>query len=192
MNNNQRIKMNGLNHLKHNKKVVFATALIAVMVVLWAKALTGKGPQKAKAGSVTRTETPAQEQIAKITYVVLPSQAGRNDTLTRDFFEPRWTGFVQEGHEADTVDTSLLSGDDKIARRLCDLLKLQAISRGRDNQPEAFINDSLLKVGDKLIVNDNGDKYECEVISIKEEQVQIDFEGTQISLKMIVDESKRN
>jgi len=191
MSANQQIKMNGLQRLKQNKKAVFAAALITVMVVLWAKALTGNGPQKAKAASA-QIEAPAKDKILEITYMELPQQAGRNDLLTKDFFEPCWTGFVKEGQDSESSDMSVLSGDDKTALRISGLMKLQAISRNNNNQPEAFINESLLKVGDKLTVNDNGEKYECDVVSIEEKQVEINFEGTKISLKMIVDESEKD
>ena len=50
--------------------------------------------------------------------------------------------------------------------------------------PQAFINDVLLSVGDKLPVRDGDNTYECEVIRIEENKVFIRCGQTEIQLKL--------
>ena len=50
--------------------------------------------------------------------------------------------------------------------------------------PDAFINDVLLKAGDKLSVKDGKSVYECEVVRIEKEMVVIRCGDSEITLKI--------
>jgi len=65
---------------------------------------------------------------------------------------------------------------------VADNLKLEAIVSSED--PLAFINDKVLRVGDKLFVGDEIESYECEVVEIKENIVVIKCRESTITLKM--------
>ena len=51
-------------------------------------------------------------------------------------------------------------------------------------EPLAFINDKVVRIGDKLFVSDGIDTYECEVVEIKENTVVMKCRESQITLKM--------
>jgi len=74
------------------------------------------------------------------------------------------------------------NGDEEIARRVAEKLKLEAIGLGKN--PQAFINDKLLAVGDKLLVVDGADTYECEVVGIEEKMVFIRCGEAEITLRL--------
>ena len=50
--------------------------------------------------------------------------------------------------------------------------------------PLAFINNEVLRVGDKLFVSDGIDRYECEVVEIKENIVVMRCRESKITLKL--------
>ena len=60
-------------------------------------------------------------------------------------------------------------------------LRLEAISTGA--QAEAFINDKLVKVGQKIVV-EGSRLYECEVKSITENMVIVKYGEAEIELKL--------
>ena len=61
-------------------------------------------------------------------------------------------------------------------------MKLEAIVSSDD--PLAFINDKVLRAGDKLFVGNGIESYECEVVEIKENIVVIRCRESMITLKM--------
>ena len=73
-------------------------------------------------------------------------------------------------------------GNEEIIRKVAEKLKLEAI--GLDGNPQAFINNKLLSVGDKLLVRDGGNTYECEVMAIEENVVLIKCGDAEITLKV--------
>ena len=79
----------------------------------------------------------------------------------------------------------MVSGDngEEYIERIAKKLKLNAIGLGEN--PQAFINDKLLNVGDKLPVRDGTSTYECEVIRIEENIVLIRCGETEIQLKLL-------
>ena len=173
------------------KKVGIALCLIAIMGVMWVKVLTRKGPRSAQAVPMIE-QTDVEEQVReamKITYVDLPTVPGRDDVISRDFFASAdWENFKPDGQEDYTVDieeVNVASTDDSkeivaVVRRC---LKLDAIGMGRD--PQAYINDRLVSVGEKLAVTDGAKMYECEVVEIRENSVLIRCRDAEIVLKLV-------
>ena len=72
--------------------------------------------------------------------------------------------------------------NEDIVRRVTEKLRLEAIVLGEN--PQAFINDKLLSVGDKLVVGNGIYTYECEVSEIKENVVFIKCGETEITLRL--------
>ncbi|MHC4483163.1 MAG: hypothetical protein ACYSW4_06410 [Planctomycetota bacterium] len=178
-----------------NKKAVIALCLIGVMVFMWVRVLGGKTPQTAKA-AVTARDTGQPNSKLKISFIELPKVKGRNDALAGDFFDAdRWRGFMRDGEGGNLTgieEVSVVSknGSEEVIRRVAEKLKLEAIGLGKN--PQAFINDKLLSAGDKLLVRDKVDVYECEVIEIRENRVFIRCGEAKITLRLTQDVEAAN
>ena len=178
---------NGANRLfsqlaAEKKKTSMALCLIAVMVCMWVKLLGKKTPETA-AAALRRDEAMREQSNSqlKISFIELSKVPGRNDVLTRDFFASgSWQDFTKEG----TKEVSVVSkdGSKEVVRRVAEKLKLEAIVLGEN--PQAFINDKLLSVGDELLVRDGVKTYECEVVGIEENAVFIRCGEAEIKLKL--------
>jgi len=172
------------------KKTVTAVCLIALMVFMWARVLTRKTTETAAAalrqGNVDSDILESDSEL-NISFIELPKVAGRNDVLTRDFFTVNdWRDFIR-GREGDNVDGTKVNvvstdGNEELVRRIAEKLKLEAI--GLDGNPQAFINNKLLSVGDKLIVKEGVNTYECEVVRIEENVVVIKCGEAEITLEL--------
>jgi len=173
------------------KKAGIALCLIAVMAIMWIKVLTKKGPQSAEAG-VTVEQTQADAQLIekmKISYLSLPDIPGRNDIIGTDVFDAQgWEGFdlskgIDNPVDIIGIDVELTDVKEEVATKIGQLMKLQAIGLGEN--PQAFINDILLAVADKMIVSDGTEIYECEVIEISQNSVLVRCRGVGIRLKLV-------
>jgi len=171
------------------KKTVLALCLITLMAFMWIRVLTSKAPQAAKAGLLAgqmNVETQSEPEL-KISFIELPQAAGRNDVITRDFFaSDGWQDFVDSQGRKSTgveeVDIVSKNGDQEVIRRVAEKLRLEAIVSSEN--PLAFINDKVLRVGDKLLIGDGVNKYECEVVEIKENTVVMRCRESRITLKL--------
>ena len=174
------------------KKIVIASCLIAVMAFMWVRVLSGKTPQSAKAAlkaqeAMSGTSAPNSE--LKISFIELPNVKGRNDVLTKDFFTmDDWKEFFRDGEGKRAggdkeVDFISGSGSEEIIRRVVKKLRLEAIELGEN--PQAFINDKLLSVGDKLSIADGVNTYECEVTGIERNKVCVRCGEAEMTLKFI-------
>jgi hypothetical protein len=152
------------------KKTVIALCLIGVMVLMWTRVLGKKTPGSAEA-TLIQTELSKDTPESKMSFIELPKVEGRNDILTRDFFASNgWQNFIgdREGN-IEKVNVVSVDGSEEVARRIAERLKLRAIGLGK--KPQVFINDELLSMGDKLLVSDGVNTYECEVTGIEENAV---------------------
>ncbi|MHC4482714.1 MAG: hypothetical protein ACYSW4_04120 [Planctomycetota bacterium] len=152
------------------KKTVIALCLIGVMVLMWTRVLGKKTPGSAEA-TLIQTELSQDTPESKMSFIELPKVEGRNDILTRDFFASNgWQNFIgdREGN-IEKVNVVSVDGSEEVARRIAERLKLRAIGLGK--KPQVFINDELLSMGDKLLVSDGVNTYECEVTGIEENAV---------------------
>src|SRR4030042_5719062 len=184
---------NGTNRLVsrlavEKKKTITALCLIAVMVFMWARVLSNNTTETAAAGLIRDNMAPdiaASNLEMSISFIELPKVAGRNDVLTRDFFAVAdWNNFIgnRQGNNL-TENVNVVSGNNKeVMKRVAEKLKLEAI--GMDGNPQVFINGKLLSSGDKLLVIDGGNTYECEVVGIEENAVLIKCGESEITLKM--------
>ena len=171
------------------KKSVAALCLVAVMAFMWVRVLIRRTPQAAAATSMTEemnVEGKSNPEL-KISFIELPEVAGRNDVITRDFFaSDGWQDFVDREVEdlVGTAEVNIVSkgGNEEGIRRVAEQLKLGAIVLSKN--PQAFINDKLLSVGDKLHVGEEVDRYECEVVEIKRNTVVVRCREAEITLKL--------
>ena len=161
------------------KKSVVALCLIVLMGFMWVRVLMKKTPESAEA-AVGQEEVKPNTSELKISFIELPKVAGRNDVLTRDFFAANgWQDFIDGKNEVSVVSKD---DDEEIVKRIVEKLKLEAIVLGKN--PRALINDKLLSVGDKLLVVDGADTYECEVVGIEEKTVSIRCLEAERTLKL--------
>ncbi len=194
MRDNLKIKDNGVNRIigrlaAEKKKSVMALCLIALMVFMWVKVLCNKTPQNTEAALVAQ-RGPAEQSTSgsKISFIELPNVEGRNDVLTRDFFTvDNWQKFFVGGegensNDVEKMNVSSGGNSEEAVRQVAKKLKLEAISL--DGVPKAFINNKLLSVGDKLLIGDGVNTYECEVIGIEENMVFMRCGVAEIQLKL--------
>ena len=171
------------------KKTVLALCLITLMAFMWIRVLISKAPQAANAGLLAGqmdVETQSEPEL-KISFIELPQAEGRNDVITRDFFDSDgWQDFVDgQGRKStgvEEVDIISKEGDQEVIRRVAEKLNLEAIVLSEN--PQAFINDKLLSVGDKTLIGDGTNSYECEVVEIKENTVVMRCRESKITLKL--------
>jgi len=179
-----------LDHLAADKKrTVFAVSLFAIMAFMWFRVLTGHRPGPVAADTRAQQEqSKPQKPPRNIRYLELPNLPGRNDYINRDFFASRdWDCFRQNAASPQSPGTEVhVNASDRaheVAARAGQKLKLEAVLK--DGNPRAFINDQLLRLGDRLTVRDGPDTCEFEVLRIYEDSVLVGCNGTQLTLKLI-------
>jgi len=173
------------------KKAVAASCLVAVMAVMWFRVLTKQAPEAAEAALTTKqlNEIGSSNQELKVSFIELPQVAGRNDVITRDFFaSDDWRHFDSEkGRNLAVIEevniVSKNGNEEVVIRKVAEKLKLEAIVV-LSNNPRAFINDKVVSVGEKVLIRDGVDIYECEVIEIKENMVVIKCREAEVTLKL--------
>jgi hypothetical protein len=172
------------------KKAVAASCLVVVMAIMWIRVLTNKAPETAEAGLIVAQlnveDTTAQE--SNVSYIRLPQVAGRNDVITRDFFASndwRHFGSKQKRNLAVIEEVNVVSknGNEEVIRKVAEKLQLEAIVV-LSNKPRAFINNKVISAGEKVLIRDGNDTYECEVIDIKENIVVIKCREAEVTLKL--------
>lgn len=178
--------------LAQKKKAVAATCLVIVMAIMWIRVLTNKGPETAEAAFVVEQvnveDMSAQE--SNVSFIKLPQVAGRNDVITRDFFASNdWQHFKGEKGRnlavIEEVNIVSKNGNEEVIRKVAEKLKLEAIVV-LSNKPRAFINNKVISMGDKVLIREGIDAYECEVIEIKEKEniVVIKCGEAEVTLKL--------
>jgi hypothetical protein len=179
-----------LDHLAADKrKTAFALALLAIMGFMWFRVLTGRRPSPAAAETgVSQAPSASQKPPRNLRYLELPTLPGRNDYINRDFFASRdWECFRQNSGSGQSpgteVHTTVPGQDQEVTVRLGQKLKLEAVLK--DGKPQAYINDQLLRLGDRITVRDGPDTCDFEVLRIYEDSVLVGCNGTQLTLKLI-------
>ncbi|HUV67222.1 MAG TPA: hypothetical protein VMW24_25255 [Sedimentisphaerales bacterium] len=171
------------------KKAVTTTCLVIVMIVMWVRVLTKNTPEVVEAVSPTSVSSVASpsDTAVKVSFLELPVIAGRNDVITRDFFvADGWRNFVGGRRKfADIEEVNVLSqnGSEEVIKKVAEKLRLEAIVLSKN--PLTCINNKVLYIGDRMLVNDGNDKYECEVAVIEENTVVIKCREAKITLKLV-------
>ena len=158
------------------KKAIMVSVLVLVLVALWSNVFFKKGPQAAQAQSQQNMMADETEEIKfEISYIDLPSVAGRNDVLKRDFFAPDqfkaigWGASPTDGQNNSINAEDLDQWERQQILQVAKEVKLEAIFAG-DN-PQVVIDDKLLAVGDEFETVKGGNSYEFEVVQINDNEV---------------------
>jgi len=172
------------------KKALLAFSLIMLMAFMWIRVLGNKTPKAAEAALPEQQKNSDELSQIKISFIELPKVLGRNDVITRDFFDSnKWYGFINEnvGNLTGYEEVSVVSKNrnNKIIRSIQGKVKLEAIELGE--KPSAFINGELMLVGDKLQIKDGIDVYECEIVRIEENMVFLRCAEVEIELRLMPD-----
>lgn len=170
------------------KRAVTALCLIGVMAFMWIRVLTRKAPQTAEA--VVTAEQLSTAELSnpelQISFIELPKVAGRNDVISRDFFDAdNWRHFIErERKRGGLEEVNILSGDgnEEVIRKVAEKLKLEAVMVSEN--PRAYVDGKVIEVGDKMLIGDGINKYECEVVAIEENTVVIKCREAEITLKL--------
>lgn len=171
------------------KKAVTTACLIIVMTIMWVRVLTRHTPEAAQAVSVAGQSSMevASPKVVEVTFLELPTVAGRNDLITRDFFVAdgwrHFTGGRRKFAGIEEVNVLAQNGSEEVIRKVAEKLRLEAIVLSKN--PLTSINNRVLYVGDRTLIYDGKDKYECEVIAIEENTVKIKCREAEITLKLV-------
>jgi hypothetical protein len=177
--------------LMDGKKTVLATSLVLVMAVMWIRVLIGHQPGSAAAavrGDQTAAAGRKDPAPARIRMVDLPRIPGRNDTILRDCFNMqnrtpfRLTAAAPSTGTGTEVQIVSPNHDQEVVEQVALTLKLEAVVRS--DTPWAFVNDRMLRLGDKFTVERGADKFEFEVLHIYEDAVLVECRGIQLTLKL--------
>ena len=179
-----------INHLaSEKKKTVLVVCLIALMAFMWIKVFFKKSPAAAEATLLTEQLDSEKEKSSgvKISFIELPKVKGRNDVIVRDFFSSNdWNNFIdgKENKFTGTQEVEIISesGKREIIKKVAEKLKLEATVMGKNAL--ACINNKVLSVGDKVLIDIGADRYVCEVVEIEENAVSIRCGEGQILLKL--------
>ncbi len=175
--------------IRDGRKTGIAVALVAVMAVMWLRVLTGQKPQSAGAGpsSPQRIEAVADDQPS-MRFVELPVQPGRNDRIHRDFFTAHnWSDFSSGSRSQGTgpkpdVGTAPADRTEEVVAKLARTLQLEAVLWSAD--PQAFVNDRLVRIGDTLALREGADFYPFEVVEIQKDAVLVTCGDSRFTLKL--------
>lgn len=175
------------------KKTVVALALIGVMAVMWVRVLAGHKPGAAAAAGEPTPQVAARPEFTpKIRLIELPKVVGRNDSIYRDFFTMQDRACFRPNGSARTAGTdpevrvTVTNHAQEVVHRVVQKqkLRLEAVLHGTE-APQIFLNDQLLRVGDKFTVKDETDSVEFEVLRIYENSVLVGSGGAQLKLEVL-------
>ncbi len=166
------------------KKIIVALGLLALMGVLWFRVFSESTPENAKASENNRDEPKTTNQTV-YEFKQLPVMEGRHDRLCKNFYSIQsWNRFLGKNQNQQLIRQAAKDekvNDETLLKKLAEKMKLQAIEMGKI--PQVFINDELYEVGDKVVVKDGDEKYECEITDIKQQKVFIKCKNLEIKLQ---------
>jgi len=169
-------------------KVVAATLLVTVMAGMWIKVIVNNRAGKNEAVAAAHATAQAQaagakmQHQVKISLIPLPVVPGRNDAITRNVFTAvAWNAFPG-ANTADAKNGSIPSYDDDFIDKIAQSISLEAVIAGPN--PEAFVGNKLVSVGQTLPVRYNDKIYEFTVAQINENKVVLKWDDVSVVLKM--------
>lgn len=175
--------------IRGGRKTGIAIALVAVMAVMWIRVLTGQKPHAAEARPNPAPQTDGQpKQEPRVRLVDLPVEAGRNDRIHRDFFTTQdWSFFSSASNPQSTgsvteVQAVAPNRTNDVIDKLAKTLRLEAVLWSAD--PQAFVDDRLVRLGDTIALSDGSNAYAFEVVQIKEDAVLVTCRDRQWTLKL--------
>ena len=171
------------------KKVAMALGLVILMTIMWVRVLSKDGPYSANASAnVPGANAEKPKNIDnEMCFVELPIVAGRNDVLMKNVFEVKnWQSFMTGSNldlnEINKNESTLDNIENSKIEMLSKNLRLDAIELGSD--PKAFISGQLLSVGDEFVLRIAENIFQCRIKEVTENLVVVNFDGTDISLRL--------
>ena len=170
------------------KKTVVAIALVAIMAIMWFRVLTGRKPPSAVASEASQNAQEQNKASVEVRFHDLPIIPGRNDHINRDFFAVQdWDGFSRDSNEDMTgtdPEVHVVAPDrtQEVVARVAQRLKLEAVLLTEN--PQAFVNDQFMHVGDTLRLKDGTDTYVFEVVRIEADAVLVRCKERQLTLRI--------
>lgn len=172
-------------------RVIAAALLVTVMAFMWIKVLINHRAEKNEArAAVARAAAEAQavgtqiQRQTRISLIRLPVVPGRNDTLTNDIFTAdgwnTFPGAARSGSEG--PDGAIPSYDDDFIDKIAQSISLEAVIAGPN--PEAFIGNKLVTVGQTLAVRYSDKIYEFTVAQIHANKVVLKWNDFTVDVKM--------
>ncbi len=181
-----------LDHLMiDRKKMAVAFGLVAILAIMWGRVLLGRKPAAAMARETVTRASVRPEPPRQVRFVELPKVPGRNDTIERDFFAVQDRAcFRPKGsarNPSADPEVHVVSPDhaQEVIRRIAQRLKVEAVLWSEN--PQAFINDQLRRVGEKITLKEGTGSFEFEVLRIYEDSVLVGCNGTRLTLKLAQD-----
>lgn len=175
------------------KKAVTALCMIGVMTLLWIRVLTKKAPEAAGA-EIAAEPLKTKEQLNpefKISFIELPKVAGRNDVINRDVFaSENWRHFIEKQSGIGEVNVLSQNGNEEAIRKMAEKLNVEAIMIS--GSPRAYVNGTLIEMGDKMLIGEGMNKFVVDVVAIEENTVVIKCKEAKIRLKLEQETTKNN
>ena len=183
------------------KKIIIAAALISLMIFMWVRVILSSkaGNNASAAGAQTQAAIEnAQQQTVeeiKIDYIELPVVSGRNDKLSRNFFDAdSFSAFPLDpdggyvpgsGSQGNGVSHDQNRNIDQIVQTI----KVDAIIVGNESgKGEVFIAERLLSNGSTFDVDYKGRIYEFEVMEVFESKVVLKWKDVTVTIEMSQDD----
>ena len=178
------------------KKIIVAVCLVLLMGLMWFRMLTKKAPEAAEAIELTPEMKQAAgnvaEAVAEIVFVQLPIELGRNDLIKRDFFnadnwnlfakdKQRWQG-LSKNKDGQRITQSEVGGFEQRVKNVAGRINLQAIGTGLT--PQVFMNDSLLSIGESIVVQDGENNFTFKIVKILKDAVVLNSGGIVVTRKL--------
>jgi hypothetical protein len=178
----ERLQMSG-------KKTVVAGALSLIMLFMWFRVFLGHRPAAAVPRPAPAASVSGSAPV-KVKLVDLPKVPGRHDTIEREFFAIKDRTYLRRNPAGRDPGTDpevpvVFSDGQEVIQRVGQKVKLEAVLWSEN--PQAFINDQLLRVGGKLSVKDGADVLELEVLQIGVDSVLVRCKGLQLTLELAPD-----
>jgi len=169
------------------KKTVAAVALVAVMALMWFRVLLGRRPESADASQRQEQAATQDDRSLSVRFHDLPIISGRNDRINRDFFAVQdWKRFRKSSHVviANTNAKVPVATDrtQEAVARVAERLNLEAVLLTED--PQVFVNNQLMRVGETLSVEEGTETYDFEVVRIEADSVLVRCRERQLTLKV--------
>ncbi len=156
--------------------------MVVIVSVIWIINIISGSPESAVAGNKQDIPSPGSPSVAGTAQKgpSAPLAGKANDRIANRLK----TDVIGDKNNIDESLNMLTAAEQtaKTVKILESHLNLAAIISG--NSPQAFINDSLYKTGDKIDISDGNLNYECVIKKINESEVVIECLGNEISLKI--------
>ena len=179
------------------KKIIIAAALISLMILMWVRVIlssrVGNDASAASAETQAAVGYAQQQSVGeiKIDYIELPVVSGRNDKLSRNFFDAdSFSAFPLDPDGSyvgggKSQEKGVSQDQNRNIDQIVQTIKVDAIIVGDESGTgEVFIAERLLSNGSTFEVEYKGRIYEFEVMEVFESKVVLKWEDVTVTISM--------